>query len=188
MCLRRSILIAPVLAVASFVVAGGAASDQKDRRLDALFERLRAAASPEIAEPVAAEIWSIWLEAGDPTADRLLATGVTAMQSEQYDLALRAFDRLVERSPDFAEGWNKRATLLYILGRYADSVRDIARVLALEPRHFGALSGLALCDEALGKDAEALSALRRTAAIYPSMPGLRARIDSLAKKVEGEPI
>ncbi|MBN9507552.1 MAG: hypothetical protein J0I21_00390 [Alphaproteobacteria bacterium] len=61
-------------------------------------------------------------------------------------------------------------------------------MLALEPRHFGALSGLALCDEELGKKAEALLALRRTAAIYPSMPGLKQRIDSLQKSVEGEPI
>jgi tetratricopeptide (TPR) repeat protein len=104
-----------------------------------------------------------------------------------YELAMKVFGQLVETKPTFAEGWNKRATVLYLLGRYRESVADITKVLALEPRHFGALSGLALCDEQLGKNADALQALRRTAAIYPNMPGLKARIEELTTKVEGEP-
>ena len=127
------------------------------------------------------------MEANDPAADRLMATGVVPMNAGDYDLALRVFQRLAETRPAFAEGWNKRATLLYLLGRYRESVADIARVLALEPRHFGAVSGLALCDEQLGRDADALQALRRTTAIYPNMPGLKERIAGLTKKVEGKP-
>ena len=116
-----------------------------------------------------------------------MATGLSAMNAGDYRVALEAFGQLVEAKPAFAEGWNKRATLLYLLGRYQASVADIAKVLALEPRHFGALSGLALCDQQLGKDADALQVLRRTAAVFPEMPGLKERIKELTKKVEGEP-
>jgi tetratricopeptide (TPR) repeat protein len=164
-----------------------AAADQSDPRLGDLFAQLRAADSAQAAQPVEARIWAIWMEAGDPAADRLMASGVVAMNAGDYDAALKIFGRLVEFKPAFAEGWNKRATLLYLLGRYRESVADIAKVLALEPRHFGALSGLALCDGQLGKDADALRALRRVAAVYPNMPGLKGRIDELTKKVEGEP-
>jgi tetratricopeptide (TPR) repeat protein len=185
---RWSALFPLVAALAMLGLSGPVAADQKDPRLVPLFAQLREADAPGVARPLAGRIWSIWMEAGNPAADRLMATGVAAMEVGQYGVALRYFDRLVALVPDFAEGWNKRATLLYMLRRYADSVQDITRVLALEPRHFGALSGLALCDEELGKKAEALRALRRTAAIYPSMPGLQQRIDSLQKTVEGEPI
>lgn len=151
---RTSGPLAQVVVLVALMAAGPAIADQTDPRLKDLFARLRTAESAEAAQPVEAEIWKIWRETGDPAADRLIAAGVIAMNAGQYDLALQTFDRLVKTKPDFAEGWNKRATLLYLLGRYPDSVADIAKVLALEPRHFGALSGLALCDERLGKDAE----------------------------------
>ena len=149
---------------------------------------MQVAPSAETAQPLAAQIWDIWTQAHDLAADQLMAIGLSAMNAGDYGSALKAFGQLVEDKPAFAEGWNKRATLLYLLGRYQESVADIAKVLALEPRHFGALSGLALCDEQLGKQADALQALRRTAAVFPEMPGLKARLKELAKKVEGEPI
>jgi len=183
----RSVACTLAVVISVLAAAGPGRSDQSDPRLPGLFARLRAAPSAEAAHPVEAQIWDIWLEANDPAADQLMAAGVVAMNAGDYGLALKVFGRLVETRPSFAEGWNKRATLLYVLGRYRESVADIAKVLALEPRHFGALSGLALCDEQLGKDAGALEALRRTAAIYPSMAGLKERIEELSRKVEGEP-
>ena len=183
----RAVLWTLVVALSALTVAGPALSDQSDPRLPDLFARLQAAPSAEAAQPLAARIWGIWMQAGDPAADQLMATGLSAMNAGDYRSALETFGQLVEDKPAFAEGWNKRATLLYLLGRYRESVADIAKVLALEPRHFGALSGLALCDEQLGKDADALQALRRTAAVFPEMPGLKKRIKELATKVEGEP-
>ena len=181
--------IAWILAVVLFalVAVGPAWSDQSDPRLSGLFAQLQAAPSAEAAQPLAAQIWGIWMQAGDPAADQLMANGLSAMNAGDYGSALKAFGQLVEDKPAFAEGWNKRATLLYMLGRYQESVADIAKVLALEPRHFGALSGLALCDEQLGRDADALQAMRRTAAVFPEMPGLKARLRELTRKVEGEP-
>jgi tetratricopeptide (TPR) repeat protein len=185
---QRFILFAVVLALGALWGAGRSVADQTDQRLKDLFAQLRVAQSAEVARPVEAQIWTIWMEAGDPEADRLMIAGLVAMRAGQYDLALETFGHLVEMAPDFAEGWNKRATVLFLVGRYADSVRDIGKVLALEPVHFGALSGLAMCEERLGKDAEALRALERTASIYPSMPGLTLRIKELRKRSEGEPI
>lgn len=186
---RRSFfLFAVVLASGALWGVGRSVADQTDQRLKDLFAQLRVAQSAEVARPVEARIWAIWTEAGNPAADRLMIAGLVAMRAGQYHLALDTFGRLVEIAPDFAEGWNKRATVLFLVGRYADSVRDIAKVLALEPRHFGALSGLAMCEEQLGKDAEALQALERAALIYPSMPGLTLRIKELRKRSEGQPI
>jgi tetratricopeptide (TPR) repeat protein len=185
---QRLILFAVVVALATVWVGGPAGADQTDQRLDGLFAQLRAAESAEIAQPIEAEIWAIWTEANNPAADRLMIEGVVAMNAGQYDLALKTFGHLVEIAPHFAEGWNKRATVLFLVGRYVDSVRDIDKVLALEPRHFGALSGLAMCEERLGKDEAALRALERAASVYPSMAGLKQRIKELKRRLEGEPI
>ena len=177
-----------IVVLSALTTSGPTRSDQSDPRLPGLFAQLQAAPSAEAAQPLAAQIWSLWMQAGGPVADQLMAIGLSAMNAGDYRVALDAFGQLVEDKPAFAEGWNKRATLLYLLGRYQESVADIAKVLALEPRHFGALSGLALCDEQLGKDGDALQALRRTAAVFPKMPSLKERIEALTKKVEGEPI
>ena len=183
----RAVAWTLAIALSILTAAGPAWSDQSDPRLPGLFAQLQAAPSAEAAQPLAAQIWGIWMQASDPAADQLMATGLGAMNAGDYRLALETFGQLVEDKPAFAEGWNKRATLLYLLGRYRESMADIAKVLALEPRHFGALSGLALCDEQLDKDADALQAMRRTAAVFPEMPGLKRRIKELARKVEGEP-
>ena len=183
----RSVTWTLVVALSALTAAGPAWSDQSDPRLPGLFAELQAAPSADAAQPLAAQIWGIWMQAGDPTTDQLMAAGLSAMNAGDYRLALEIFGRLVEDKPTFAEGWNKRATLFYLLGRFRESVADIAKVLALEPRHFGALSGLALCDQQLGKDADALQAMRRTAAVFPEMPGLKKRIKELTSKVEGEP-
>ena len=117
---QRFILFAVVLALAALWGAGRSVADQTDQRLKDLFAQLRVARSAEVARPVEARIWAIWTEAGNPAADRLMIAGLVAMRAGQYHLALDTFGRLVEIAPDFAEGWNKRATVLFLVGRYAD--------------------------------------------------------------------
>jgi tetratricopeptide (TPR) repeat protein len=90
--------------------------------------------------------------------------------------------------PSFAEGWNKRATVYYLMGDFKASVGDIEHTLELEPRHFGALSGLGLIYMNMGKDQAALRAFRKTLEINPHLPAIRERADELAKKLKGEPI
>jgi len=156
-----------------------AMADQTDARLDSLFMGLAAAPGPAEAQVIEARIWSIWLEAHDPELDRLMTRGITAMERGDGRGAKQAFDQLIEARPDFAEAWNKRATLFYLLELLPESIADIDRTLALEPRHFGALSGLALIREQQGKPFEALEALEKVQRIHPKMPGLDERIERL---------
>lgn len=154
-------------------------SDQRDPRLDALFEELASPPSAAAAATTEQRIWSIWLEAGDPKLDREMEAGSRAMDRGDASAALRAFDAVVAARPDFAEGWNRRATLYYLMRRFPESVADIERTLALEPRHFGALSGLALIREAQNEPFAALEALEQVVRIHPRMPHLDDRIDRL---------
>lgn len=161
---------------------------QNDPRLPPLFKALRNAHSAEEAAPIEARIWAIWTVTGDTATDGLMSVGIAAMGAERYDDALRVFDRIVMRQPDFAEGWNKRATVYYLLGEYRKSEADIDRTLALEPRHFGALSGLGLCELALGHEEKALAAFERALAINPHMAGADTHIKALREKLKGRRI
>lgn len=167
---------------------GPAHADQRDGRLPDLFARLKAAPDVATAEPLEARIWTIWSEAPDPGSAALLAAGTAAMGQRAWPTALALLDRLVVTRPEFAEAWNKRATLLYLMGEHARSVADIQKTLALEPRHFGALSGLGLIHEARGDKAAALEWYRKALAQNPHMPGIVERVDVLTLEVEGEPI
>ena len=179
----------PVVALlASALLASSAIADQRDPRLEKLFIELKSATTLEMARPLEAEIWDIWLRSGNKEVDRLMAIGISEMNNADYDGALDAFTQMVRLAPDFAEGWNKRATTLYLMGRYQDSIKDIDKVLALEPRHFGALSGLGLCNARLNKDKEALRAFERASAVDPNMPGVKENIEQLKKRLERESI
>jgi tetratricopeptide (TPR) repeat protein len=162
-------------------------ADQTDRRLDGLFERLRVTSSEAEAEAAQQQIWQIWIESDDMSANRLMQEGIQAMVTGQHALALERFDRLVERAPAFAEGWNKRATVYYLMENYQASVLDIERTLELEPRHFGALSGLGMIYDAIGEPAAALRSFEAAVAINPHLDGARQRIEALRRELAGSP-
>ena len=117
-----------------------------------------------------------------------MGLGVNAMARADYSTALDLFNKMVEVAPNFSEGWNKRATVYYLMGEYEQSRADVAKTLELEPRHFGALSGLGLIDLAEGQNDKALDAFRRALKVNPTMPGPQHWIEELKTKVEGEPI
>ena len=148
-----------------------------------LFARLAGAASAREANAVEREIWSAWLEIDDEVAAPWLQRGLAAIEARDLTTALSAFDRVTELAPDYAEGWNKRATLHWLRGSFEQSLADIDRTLALEPRHFGALSGLALIREAQGRPFEALEALEKVIHIHPHLPHLRERIEQLSERL-----
>jgi len=181
-----------IIVALAFLLLGCALSpaqaDQKDPRLDKLFLQLKGASSIEDAQPIEAKIWEIWSQSGDQNVDALMAIGASALNDEDYNQAYRAFGRVVQLAPNFAEGWNKRATALYLLGRYDDSIKDIAKVLELEPRHFGALSGLGLCNAQLDKEKEALDAFEKALAINPNMPGIRQDAEDMKKSLAAKSI
>lgn len=156
-------------------------ADQRDPQLSTLFALLAEAPTPAVAEPVEREIWLRWTQHDDPAVAALMAEAGLAMAVDDLDQALAALDRVVAMAPDFAEGWNRRATVFYLAGRPQVSLADIERVLALEPRHFGALAGRGLCLIALDRPAEAAEAYAAALAIHPQMQGARQRLDTLRR-------
>jgi tetratricopeptide (TPR) repeat protein len=110
------------------------------------------------------------------------------MGAGDFLTALQTFNAMVKLEPDFAEGWNKRTTVLYLIDNYDASVADVQRTLALEPRHFGALSGLGLIYDALEEKKKALEAYRSALKIHPHLFGVEMRIEQLSKEIEGQRI
>ena len=119
-------------------------SDQTDSRLDNLFSVLKQTENPGIIQSTENQIWTIWLQHPNADVEKLMQLGAQRMNSERYTEALTVFSQIIESFPDYAEGWNKRATLYYLAGNLDASVSDIEKTLQLEPRHFGALSGLGI--------------------------------------------
>lgn len=153
--------------------------------LDQLFTRLADPDDPDW-ERVQAQIWAAWNQSGSPSMDLLANRADKAMEAKDYDTALTHLNDLTRLAPDFAEGWNKRATLHFVRGDYGQSLEDIARTLKLEDRHFGALSGLGIILDRLGDKEGALEAYRRAIKIHPNLPGAQEGIRKLSREVEGE--
>jgi len=175
-------------AVCLALLGGVAAADQHDPDLPALFERLQQPLTPQEAAAVDRRIWLLWLHNEDAAVNRLMSQGIAAMQRGALERALDRFDAIVGLAPDFAEGWNKRATVLYMMGRHSDSVADVQHVLNLEPRHYGALSGLGMILLALGREEEALPWLRRALTLNPHLHRIRSLAADLSERLKGKRI
>lgn len=165
-----------------------AVADQNDPALERLFEILQT--TDDSAQALAAdrEIWRRWGESEDETADRLMRTGLVALHSGDLAGAETVFGEVTERLPEFAEGWNKRATVRYFRGNLSGAIADCGRTLALESRHYGALSGMGLIHMAKDDKAEALQWFKRALSVNPHMVGVRSHISSLQKALKGRPI
>jgi tetratricopeptide (TPR) repeat protein len=179
-----------IAAAAALLVAAErlADADQTDSRLPALFDQLKSAPTATEAKAVEMQIWSIWTVSSNDEVNRLMAEGVSAMNQADPKTALEDFNRIVEIAPDYAEGWNKRATLYYLLGQFDASMADIDKTLELEPRHFGALSGLGLIQMTLERDEQAIDAFERALSIHPQMTGPRANIEALKERIKSKSI
>jgi tetratricopeptide (TPR) repeat protein len=154
------------------------------RRLDALFAALKSTKVEEEADTMVAEIWRLWLQSGNSEVDAQMQRAILLMASEPA-MAMPILDDIVTRLPDWAEGWNKRATVLYLIGEYDRSLADCDRVLALEPRHFGALAGIGLIRIQKDEPREALAAFRKALAVNPFLKERFSLIPEL-KRLVGE--
>ena len=154
-------------------------ADQNDPALDRLFERLTITTSDEEASNITREIWQRWTANDDPTVSQLMQTGIRALNYSTYRKALQSFDRVIEMAPEFAEGWNKRATLYYHIKEYRRSIDDIKETLRLEPRHFGAWSGLGLVSIAQENYSGALAAFKKALSINPHIANIRRYVQKL---------
>ena len=127
----------------------------------------------ELAATAEALLWRTWCRSGDSEADRLFRSGVEAMQENRLADAEEFFDRVIEMASNFAEGWNKRATVRYMRQDFKGSVADCQETLARNPHHFGASSGQGLCHMSLGEFREAAVCFRRALEIHPHLEAVR---------------
>jgi tetratricopeptide (TPR) repeat protein len=127
----------------------------------------------ELAATAEAILWQSWCRAGNPETDRVFRAGVVAMQNGKFEEAEDLFSRVIETMPEFAEGWNKRATVRYMREEFRGSISDCQETLARNPNHFGAASGQGLCHISLGQFREAAICFRRALEIHPHLDGVR---------------
>jgi|FLOH01.1.fsa_nt_gi Tfp pilus assembly protein PilF len=168
-----------------FMALSPALAGQDDPRLDQLFQSLSAIEDRQQGEVVETRIWALWLVAGDKVIDAEMNRGIHFMNTGDLPSALESFDKIIALDPDFAEGWNKRATVYYLMGDLKRSVLDIERTVVLEPRHFGAFSGLGLIYMATGDDAAALRAFEKALEIHPLYGNIENQVIKLRKKIKG---
>ena len=160
----------------------------RSKNLDFLFEALKAAPDADAAKLVEGRIWALWLTSGSDTCDLLMTRVKTATDNKDSKLAIQLLDAIIELKPDYIEAWNRRATLHFANKDYGKSLADIRQVLAREPRHFGALTGLGVIMQEFNEDKFALEAFRRALAVNPHLQKVPDFIKGLTEKVEGRDI
>jgi len=161
-------------------------ADKPPVSLDSLFGELRTETNRASGRRIAQEIRSQWSRSGSATVDLLMIWAADAMQAEKNILAEDLLTQSIVLMPNYAEAWNRRATLYYAMGKIGDSVSDIERVLELEPRHFGALSGLGMILQQSSQDRKALEIWRRVLAIYPSSEQAQKAVIELEEELAGQ--
>ena len=162
------------------------AADQRAERLNSLFSDLAVEELPVNAQLLEREIWEVWMDSGDEKVNFELSIGVNAMNEGLMDDAINQFSKVTEMAEDFAEGWNKRATAYYFNDELDKSLLDIQKTLELEPRHFGAISGMGLIFLELGNERAALKAFEEVLRLYPMSPSARSQVEALRRKLNDQ--
>lgn len=203
----RGLVLAALLACAPHVIAATAqaavltqdtlihqlqegSSDERRQAAEALGDIGDAAAVPSLIDALKDEneaiqflaersLWAIWSRYGDPKIDALLQEGIHLMQSDRLDEAIAKFDEVIRGAPEFAEGYNRRATAYYLMGQYERSIADCEETLRRNPLHFGALSGLGYNYTQLGKPEKAVRYFEQALATNPNKPKVRSVLNEL---------
>lgn len=167
--------------ILGFSLPAGAQSVDVDELLSQL-------ADPDTAnwQSIERQIRTAWSKSGSAAMDLLLQRGEKALAAEDYDTALDHFTALTDHAPDFAEGWNGRATALFHKNMYGPAMEDLGRVLALNPRHFGAMTGLAVILQSVGMEKQALEVWQMVVKVHPHQPDVKDAIEALEKRVGGQ--
>jgi tetratricopeptide (TPR) repeat protein len=173
-------LVAAALAVASPAIAQ---SSDRETRLNELFAQLKHCSNESQAAGIEQEIWDIWRRSGDASVDSLFDLGLVAMGFRDYDRALEILTTVTDRAPEFAEGWNKLASVRYLRGEYDDALVDVARTLEIERRHFGAITGRAMILLTTGENAAALRAFEQALVLNPNSRQIRDHVARLKAKL-----
>jgi tetratricopeptide (TPR) repeat protein len=157
-------------------------------RLDGLFSELKKAADQDEAGRIAARIDAEWSRSGSATVDLMLLWATRAAAKQNSGAALDFLEQAIILDPDYAEAWNRRATLNFQLSDYGKSIADIQRTLILEPRHYGALMGLGMILEETDRKPQALEAYSKVLEIYPANKGAQDAVGRLAEELTGQGI
>jgi tetratricopeptide (TPR) repeat protein len=158
-------------------------ADQTDDRLDGLFDILKATQDARTIQITESQIWEIWLQHANADVQQLMVVGTQRMNARRYAEAMVVFNRLIEGFPEYAEGWNKRATLHYVLGNLDASVSDIEKTLELEPRHFGALSGLGMVYLQRKELNKAKQAFENLMELHPNSPNAQQNLELVEEQL-----
>lgn len=159
-----------------------------DTQLDSLFSDLKRERNEKAAERLASRIWEAWYRSGSASVDLMMLWSQQALETKKFDVALDFLDQVVTLQPQYAEGWNRRATVHFLMQNYRKSMADIERTLELEPRHFGALSGMAQIMALTHHDELALQAWQRVLDIYPMLRNAQNEVSRLSEELAGEGI
>ncbi len=160
----------------------------RGKLLSDLYGQLVASKDEESAKLVADAIEKLWLASGSDTVDLLMGRALKSVEEKEHDIALRLLDAVVAIRPNYAEGWNQRATVYYLKQDYRSSLNDLRQVLAIDPKHFKAINGLALIMQELGDKKAALTALRKGLKVHPFLGGAKQSEKELSRDVEGQGI
>lgn len=155
----------------------GLHADQTDPKLDDLFDELLQTDDESSLRQLESQIWEIWLQHPNPDVERLMQLGTQRMNAQAVADAMLVFTQLTQNYPDYAEAWNKRATLHYLIGEPEASEADIKKTLELEPRHFGALSGLGMVYLQRNELTKAKKAFEDLVAVHPNSPNAKTNLD-----------
>lgn len=173
------------LIIIFFLYFSSAYADQTDKRLDDLFNFLAKSDNVIEINRATSLIWKIWLETNDPVIEKDFAKGLNLMQNGEYKKSIEKFTKVIENNPKFAEGWNKRATVYYLIGDFDSSIMDIKETLKLEPRHFGALDGLSVIFIHLQQYKNAIEVYDEILKFFPNNLNIlekRKRLETLISK------
>lgn len=162
-----------------------ASSLSPKQQLDSLFTALKRQRDPDQANLIADQIRAELNESGSATANLLMQWADKAIEEKRNAAAMDFLDQVISLKPDYVEGWNRRATLNYAIGDYRKAMEDINQVLRIEPRHFGALAGMAAILSETGKDELTLRAWERFLEIYPANRAAQEQMNTLSEKIAG---
>ncbi|MBQ9352449.1 MULTISPECIES: hypothetical protein [Phyllobacterium] len=176
----------PAPAPQATTLPGKTLAEKRSARLDELFFALKRERNEAKATRIAEQIQAQWQNSGSATVDLMMQWAALAMTEKKYAVALDFLDQVTVMKPDFAEGWNRRATVNFLMNDYGRSMADIQKTLSLEPRHFGALAGLAAILKDTGNKEGALHAFEQVLAVYPMMREAQKQAGQLAEELTGQ--
>lgn len=180
------LVFAAVLAVGLYSATTPTIADQNDPRLPMLFDTLEQVQNPAVAARTEQEIWRIWHTSPTDDALNIMTEARHALDMGDFKTSIKKLNELVQKYPEYAEAWNQRAIVLYVTEDFEGSLRDVNRAIALEPRHFGAYSGMGQCYIRLDQPEQALEAFEAALEIHPWLSNVKQQMDMLRAYVNSK--